>query len=180
MHALAVIPAAASATVTAPSAVAPGICRNSAAPYAPATIANKVKSSTSRLIHDRRHILTARYACAGRPRCSVDADSAIMPTTSAAVAVTAGRASMPVTCKAQIDVKAPAESCVSTVMNTSGQCGGSASTCLRATAAEPGGSAGGSVTRVDERLPSPAGTPDSAASGAAAAARHAATSTISI
>src|SRR5229473_419020 len=66
MHALADTPAAASATVTPPSAVAPCTCSSSAAPYAPATIANRVKSSTSRLIQARHLQGPDRCEGAGR------------------------------------------------------------------------------------------------------------------
>ena len=66
---------------------------------------------------------------------------------------------------------APTESCVSTVMITSGQCASAGTTCVAPRGLVFGGRLAGSVTRVVEMLPSAMGVPAGAAN-ASTAARH--------
>ena len=82
-------------------------------------------------------------------------------------------------CESQIVVKAPTASCVRTVITTSGQCGCSGVTLVTSTGVALGGSISGSVTRVVDRLWSPAGRPVFDAFPSIEA-RQFATSTISI
>jgi hypothetical protein len=90
---------------------------------------------------------------------------------------------MPSNCRSQIVAKAPTESCVSTVITTSGQCGCSGLTWVMSRGRAFGGNAG-SVTRVVDRLWSPPGTPGCGRRAgcvtAAIDARQSATLTISI
>src|SRR5437867_11132949 len=158
MQALAKTPLMPSATVGGPSTGAPGRPNQSTLAYKAATAEKPANSRTSRLSHERRHIFSARYAWIGRPRWSVEAASATAPTKSV-VTPAEPRPTAPSTCNSQSVANAPTESCVSTVMITSGQCGSAGATCVRPGGFAFGASASGTVTRVVENEPSPAGTP---------------------
>jgi hypothetical protein len=81
------------------------------------------------------------------------------PTSSELNAATPSRVPAPSSWSSQIVVKAPTDNCVSTSMNTSGQCGWSGATCVRSRGRASGGMCSGSVIRVVDRLPSPTGVP---------------------
>jgi len=101
----------------------------------------------------------------------VDAASARPPSISDPMAAAPRWVPAPNSCSSQMVAKAPTDSCVSTVMITSGQCASAGTTCVTPRGLVFGGRLAGSVTRVVEMLPSPVGVPAGAAK-ASTAARH--------
>ena len=84
-------------------------------------LAKTRQKAALRLSQERRHIFNARYANTGRPKCSVEAQSANPPSVNDTNAANFKRADCPKICNSQIAANAPTDNCVSTVMKTNGQ-----------------------------------------------------------
>ena len=104
----------------------PACSSPSHAAYAAASAANRPNARISRLSHECRSPMTARYACCGRPRCSTLTPSASSPNASA-LALCTGRMpalSAPGTNSSSIRStrNAPTDNCVSASIRISDQC----------------------------------------------------------
>ncbi len=89
----------------------------------------------------------------------MDAPNAKPPTISETIAAMLRRVAFPNRSSSQIVVNVPTESCVSTVITTSGKCGCSGLTRFKSAFCIFGGKFSGNVTRVEEMLSSAEGSP---------------------